>query len=365
MIGARQLPELVHDGSGEWDPMRSTGMRRNLRAVLAGSLLFGGLTTVSLAAVSVLSEGTASAKGSCAPVNPRLVSGLEGPYAIALSGPDLFVTNTVYPGTVGEYTTSGATVNATLISGLNGNDNGPYGIAVSGPDIFVINPSTDGVGEYTTSGATINASLISGLNGPVGIAVSGSDIFVTTHPANTKRAGTVGEYTTSGATVNASLISGLNAPYGIAVSGSDVFVLNASSPGTVGEYTTSGATVNASLISGLNGPAAIAVSGSDLFVTNTEYPDTVGEYTTSGATIDASLISGLSDPLGIAVSGSDSAFRRQPRLTRRWPSTTTPLVRPSPPSRQRRDRWGRLSPSMAANLLGATSVTFNGVAGTI
>src|SRR5580704_17580825 len=99
LSSARQLPELVQDASGGWGPMRSTGMRRNLRAVLAGSLLFAGLTAVSSAAASALGEGAASAKGSCSPVDSRLISGLEGPYAIAVSGPDLFVTNTVYPGT--------------------------------------------------------------------------------------------------------------------------------------------------------------------------------------------------------------------------------------------------------------------------
>ena len=45
------------------------------------------------------------------------------------------------------------------------------------------------IGEYTTSGATVNASLISGLNNPQGIAVSGSDLFVAidspTRSANT------------------------------------------------------------------------------------------------------------------------------------------------------------------------------------
>ena len=37
-----------------------TSIRRGLRTALAGSLLFGGLTTVSLAAVNALTEGTAS-----------------------------------------------------------------------------------------------------------------------------------------------------------------------------------------------------------------------------------------------------------------------------------------------------------------
>jgi hypothetical protein len=60
-------------------------------------------------------------------------------------------------------------------------------------DIFVTNYGANTIGEYTTAGAVVNASLISGLNGPEFIAVSGSDLFV----ANSVR-GTVGEYTTSG-----------------------------------------------------------------------------------------------------------------------------------------------------------------------
>jgi hypothetical protein len=48
-------------------------------------------------------------------------------------------------GTVGEYTTSGATVNASLVPGLSG----PFGIAVSGSDLFIMNYSTGTIGEYT------------------------------------------------------------------------------------------------------------------------------------------------------------------------------------------------------------------------
>jgi uncharacterized membrane protein YfcA len=64
----------------------------------------------------------------------------------------------------------------------------------------------------TTSGGTVNPSLVSGLNDPDGIAVSGSNLFV----ANWN-SGTIGEYTMSGGTVNPSLVSGLNSPAGIAV----------------------------------------------------------------------------------------------------------------------------------------------------
>jgi len=62
-------------------------------------------------------------------------------------------------GTIGEYSTSGVTINSSLISGLGE----PNGIAISGNDLFVANSSgvtpTTAVGEYTLSGNTVNASL--------------------------------------------------------------------------------------------------------------------------------------------------------------------------------------------------------------
>ena len=76
-------------------------------------------------------------------MNASLISGLSGPIDIAVSGGNLFVSGgnlfvtNANNGTIGEYTTSGATVNASLITGLNG---GPGGIAV------VPEPSTFAMG---------------------------------------------------------------------------------------------------------------------------------------------------------------------------------------------------------------------------
>ena len=79
--------------------------------------------------------------------------------------------------------------------------------------IFVTNFKTGTIGEYNaTTGAIVDADLISGLNGPSGIAVSGENLFVTNF-----QTGTIGQYTISGETVNASLISGLNQPTDIVV----------------------------------------------------------------------------------------------------------------------------------------------------
>ena len=133
----------------------------------------------------------------------------------------------------------GRSVNASLVSGLNGL-NGPFGIAVSGANLWVTSEGSGAIGEYNaTTGATVNASLVSGLNGPFGIAVSGQNLWV----ANTGGS-TIGEYNaTTGAAVNDSLVSGLNSPLGIAVLGGDLWVTNSSS-GTIGQYNaTTGAAV--------------------------------------------------------------------------------------------------------------------------
>ena len=120
--------------------------------------------------------------------------------------------------------------------------------------LFVTNFGNGKIGAYTTSGAVVNASLVSGLSQPVGIAVSGSNIYVTE-----KFNGTIGAYnTTSGAVVNASLVSGLNNPSGIAVSGSNIYVTELFN-GTIGAYTTSGVLVNARLVSGLSFPYFLSV----------------------------------------------------------------------------------------------------------
>jgi hypothetical protein len=97
--------------------------------------------------------------------------------------------------------------------------NGPFGIAISGSDLFVTNADGNSIGKYTTAGATMDASLVSGpaLNGAAGLVMFVMNSFN----------GTVGEHTTAGATVRASLISGLVGSEGIAVSGTDLFVTHA------------------------------------------------------------------------------------------------------------------------------------------
>ena len=223
---------------------------------------------------------------------------------------NIFVTNNLSPNfgptcAVGEYTNSGGTINADLISMSDAD-----GIVVSGSDLFITNVNAGTIGEYTTAGVAVNADLISGLTFPQFIAVSGSDLLVTN-----EYAGTISEYTMGGVLINANFISGLNEPSDLVVSGADLFIaVTAHGAGQIGEYTTAGATVNANLIPGLSDPWPIAVLGSNLFIAEST-GNTVGEYTTSGGVVNNELITALSDPEGIAVTTSQYLLTCDPAVS--------------------------------------------------
>jgi hypothetical protein len=161
--------------------------------------------------------------------------------------------------------------------------------------ILVSNNTSGAIGEYTTSGATVNASLITGLSDPGSLTLSGSDLYVEVG------GDTIGEYTTGGATLNASFItSGLDNVHQISAFGSDIFVANGDPTDTIGEYTTAGATVNSALISGVDVAHGAASNGTDIFVVNNGSGASgtgfISEYNTSGGLVNASLITGLSSP---------------------------------------------------------------------
>lgn len=234
---------------------------------------------------------------SGATINASLVSDLNLPYGLAISGGNLYEANAA--GTIGEYNlATGAAINPALITPVV---TSTVGIAISGGDIFVAGANNvigdNNVGEYTISGAPVKTRLVSGLSEPSFLAVSGGDIYVASYNDGN---GTIGEYNAAnGATINASLVSGLNNPWGIVVSGGDIYVANSGS-GTIGEYdAATGATINAALVSGLNDPIGLAISGGDIFVTS---DTTIGEYdATTGAPINTALVTGLQDATGLLV----------------------------------------------------------------
>jgi hypothetical protein len=245
-------------------------------------------------------------------VNAALITGFSENPGIAISGNDLFITNwgtwdvnnSAYDNaTIDEYTTSGTLVQAGFIRGITE----PSAIAISGSDIFItetlgIEGTQSVLAEYTLGGELVHSALISNLDNPVAMAIYGSDLYISTSPTIGDTTPTIAEYTTSGATVNATLVTGAEntlGPWGLAADATDLF-LTTGPYGSVSEYTTSGATVNLSLISGLEHPSGIAVLGNDLYVEESSR-GRIGEYTLSGATVNASLIQTPDTLVGMAI----------------------------------------------------------------
>jgi PEP-CTERM motif len=186
------------------------------------------------------------------PLNTSLIPDAFGP--VTVNGIDLFTQDVTRPSSIGEYTTSGANVALPVVSFTSVE---MFGIATDGNDIFVsYQPSfpiaaSSGftIGEFTTSDTTINASLISGGGFVGGIAIQGNDLFLSNDQDNGQ--GFISEYSTDG-TFLKTLVSGLDDPTTLTLNGNDLFVAN-SGDGTIGEYTTAGDPIAPTLISGLTG----------------------------------------------------------------------------------------------------------------
>lgn len=234
-------------------------------------------------------------------VNGHLV-GNNAPSALAISGNNLYVADT-YDEEIAEYTTSGATVNTALITGLGFSGYPYYGLLVSDNILYVAGASS--VGEYSLSGTPINASFIQGHF--TDLAISGNDLFVLAGGVDNA---TVEEYdATTGNLINGSLITGLYDTFRFAVSGGYIYT-GSYANGSVSKFTLSGAAVNSGLVTGLRdaGVADLAVLGNNLYIADVQ-TDSVGLYdATTGAAINPSLVSGVSNPDGILVVPEPSSW---------------------------------------------------------
>jgi hypothetical protein len=271
-------------------------MVRLLLAILS-IVLWGGTSNGQLlvSTLNPISVNSYSLSGT--PLQTPFIPGtqLGWPGDIAVANGYVYVVNN--GGSVGKFTLSGAFV-ATVVSGLFD----PWGIAVDGDYVYVASGTAGGVvgtgsvGKYTTSGQTINASLISGLGRSHGIAADGNGHLFVTDGYN----GVVGHYTIGGAVINKALISGVFGAFDIALHDSYLYLVKRSANGSVGKYTLAGQTVNSALVTGLDFPAGIALDGAgNLFVSDLNH-DRVGKYTINGGIVNASLIS-LDAPTGAVV----------------------------------------------------------------
>ncbi len=134
----------------KWSNHLRSGMGTALLVLLAAGPVRGQIFVASGNLNGVIGEYTTTGT----PINSSLVTGLHIPSGIAMDGNgNLFVAN-YYVGTrtIGEYDSSGQALNSSLISGLAA----PFGLALDGNgNLFVGNRAANGsIGKYSTSGAT-------------------------------------------------------------------------------------------------------------------------------------------------------------------------------------------------------------------
>jgi len=154
------IGQYALSGSAIQSPL-ITGLTAPVQVAVAGTSIFESNYFAGTVGKYTTSGGT---------VNASFLTGLTYPQGIAVSndGADLFVAS--FTGdTIAEYNAAtGALINPTLISGLQR----PDSLTISGNDLYVVNFGGGTVGEYLTDGTPVNPSLISGLYQPESVAVN-------------------------------------------------------------------------------------------------------------------------------------------------------------------------------------------------
>ena len=140
-------------------PLGNRRARKSLDLIAVGA----GLAFCSIAYGNIYLTYPIAAPGSVveaydnsgSPVNTRLVSNLNAPEGIAVSGSSLFVTDS-NAGVIGEYTISGDTVNTAAVAGETQRS---LRYCIIGDESLCRRQRRRHVAEYTTSGQTVNAAL--------------------------------------------------------------------------------------------------------------------------------------------------------------------------------------------------------------
>jgi 6-phosphogluconolactonase (cycloisomerase 2 family) len=181
--------------------------------LFVGNYSNGSIWEYAIGAGGVLGTGTKIISSSA----------LDGAYALAVTGTDLYVSTSYDSNTVYAYNLTNDQLLAgfTTIAGVTD----PGGLAVANGNLYVTSLNGGTVSEFgATSGTQNNAFSLSLGSGstPAYLAINtNGDLLVTNH-ANVGTTNNpvynVGEYnSTTGATVSSTFITGTNAPFGIAV----------------------------------------------------------------------------------------------------------------------------------------------------
>jgi virginiamycin B lyase len=234
-------------------------------------------------------------------VNESFITGLAGPYAVAVDGAHIYWTN-YFGGAIERANLDGSGVNQTFVTGLAD----PYGVAVDGAHIYWTNLNGGAVGRANLDGSGVDQSFITGARSPTGVAVDHAHVYWVNHV----NGGTIGRANLDGSGVDQSFITGasppsggetVNGPYGVAVDGAHIYWTNYTHSGSLGRANLDGSDVDPTFITGVDYSTRVAVDSAYIYWTNLLNGGAIGRANLDGSGVNQSFITGLSDPYGVAV----------------------------------------------------------------
>lgn len=235
--------------------------------------------------------GKYSASGR--PLNTNLITGLQAVEGIAIDGDGFLYVTTV--DSIRKYTVSGRPIGRKLISGLCS----PWAIALDGKGHLFVANYCGSIGEYTTTGDTVNASLIPHTLLLTGLALQDTNMFVSIYGDSPQWIGSIGKFTTSGATISTNFIPDLQWNWGLLINQQGHLFVAKNVPGIISEY--DGTNLVNQFDTGMV-LTTMAFSADGNILVAADGMNVVGEFTPSGTKVNGALISNLHGARGLAVS---------------------------------------------------------------
>ena len=242
--------------------------------------------------------------------NSLITTGLSSPQYSCVDSTGAVYTTNATAGTVTKYGPIGSVFTSSGMNGAEqiGFDNNGYA--------YVSNYGGT-ISQYNSSGALLNANFITGGSACIGMVLdSQNNIYLVNRP--TGSTGYIAKYVTSNGSLsssNTSFITSLSGPQALVIdTNNNLYISQANNYGVtagfISKYTTAGTVVTASFISSLNNPNQMAFdSYGNIYVALTG-GNYIAKYSYNGTVISSTFIS-FSIPMGLVIDSYNNIYVSQ------------------------------------------------------
>ena len=242
--------------------------------------------------------------------NSTLITGLSSPQYTCVDSTGAVYTTNATAGTVTKYGPIGSVFTSSGMNGAEqiGFDNNGYA--------YVSNYGGT-ISQYNSSGALLNANFITGGSSSIGMVLDNqNNIYLVNRP--TGSTGYIAKYAITNGSLsssNTSFITSLSGPQALVIDSNNYLYISqtnnyGTTTGFISKYTTSGILVTASFISSLNNPNQMAFdSYGNIYIalTNGNY---ITKYSYNGTLISSTFIA-FTSPIGLAIDSYNNIYVSQ------------------------------------------------------